>query len=41
MSEPTLWPNQTPVVDGIVPTIDVPQDPDLFDGDYEDLEEEN
>ena len=41
MSEPTPWPNQEPVIDGIIPTIDVPQDPDLFEDDDEDLEEED
>lgn len=38
MSEPTPepqtleepWPNQQPIVDGVVPFEDVPQDPDLF-----------
>ena len=25
-----LWPNQEPVVDGIVPVDEVPQDPDLL-----------
>lgn len=25
------WPNQQPVVDGVVPTFAVSQDPDLFD----------
>ena len=40
MTEPqsieTPWPNQTPVVDGIVPVSEVPQDPDLFDDDTDD-----
>ena len=45
MTEPqsnsTPWPNQTPVVDGIVPVAEVPQDPDLFDDDTDtDLETE-
>lgn len=31
------WPNQTFVVDGIVPASEVPQDPDLFDNDHDDL----
>jgi hypothetical protein len=31
MSEPTPWPNQEEVVDGIVPVEEVPQDPDLLD----------
>lgn len=26
------WPNQDPVVDGITPFNEVPQSPDLFDG---------
>lgn len=33
----TLWSNQTPVVDGIVPVSEVPQDPDLFRADNDDL----
>lgn len=45
MSEPTAepqsleapWPNQTPVVDGVVPVEEVPQDPDLFADDTDDL----
>lgn len=31
------WPNQTPVVDGVVPVEEVPQDPDLFADDTDDL----
>lgn len=27
------WPNQKEVIDGIVPTSEVPQDPDLFEDD--------
>lgn len=27
----TPWPNQQPVVDGVVPTEEISQDPDLFD----------
>lgn len=30
MSESTPWPNRTPVVEGIVPTEEVPQDPDFL-----------
>jgi hypothetical protein len=33
MTEPVPWPNQEPVVDGVVPVELVPQDEDLFDGD--------
>jgi len=33
MSESTPWPNQDPVVDGVVPAEQVPQDEDLFTGD--------
>lgn len=42
MSDP--WPNQTPIVDGVVPVDDVPQDADLFDDDEDDdleMEDEN
>lgn len=41
------WPNQQPVVDGVVPKTLVPQDPNFFDVDPEDAvarvmgEEEN
>lgn len=36
-----LWPNQTPVVDGVVPEDEVDQDPDLFaDEDLSFLDEE-
>jgi len=35
------WPNQQPVVDGIVPTVDVPQDCDLFEDDDDDPEMED
>lgn len=36
----TPWPNQDPVMDGVVPADEVSQDPDLFDEDDidEDLE---
>jgi hypothetical protein len=27
------WPNKTPVVEGLLPTDEVPQDEDLFTGD--------
>jgi hypothetical protein len=30
------WPNQTPVVDGVIPTEEVDQDPDLFEDDDDD-----
>jgi hypothetical protein len=30
MTELTPWPNLTPVVDGIVPAAEVPQEPDLL-----------
>lgn len=30
MTAITPWPNLTPVVDGIVPADEVPQDPDLL-----------
>ena len=41
-TEETLWPNQEEVVDGVVPTDEVSQDPTLFDGDEdEDLEMED
>lgn len=32
------WPNQTPVVEGLVPVEEVSQDPDLFSDDDTDLE---
>lgn len=32
------WPNQMPVVDGLVPVEEVSQDPDLFADDDTDLE---
>jgi hypothetical protein len=31
MDDAILWPNEDPVVDGIVPVDEVPQDPDLLD----------
>lgn len=31
------WPNQQPIVDGVVPADQVPQDPDFFSGDDEPL----
>lgn len=31
MAQLAPWPNQTPVVDGIIPTDQVSQDPTLFD----------
>lgn len=34
------WPNQTPVVDGVIPTEEVEQDPDLFEDDADDPEME-
>ncbi len=34
------WPNQTPVVDGVIPTEEVDQDPDLFEDDDDDPEME-
>lgn len=34
------WPNQTPVVDGVIPTEEVDQDPDLFADDDDDPEME-
>lgn len=43
MSEPhveTPWPNQEPVVDGVVPVEDVPQDPDFLSEEDEDLDVE-
>lgn len=33
VSDDFLWPNQTPVVEGVVPLEEVPQDPNLFDDD--------
>lgn len=39
-TEPQPWPNQEPVVDGIVPTEEVDQDPDLFADDDDDPEME-
>jgi len=37
-----LWPNQKPVVDGVVPDEEISQDPDLFkDEDDLDLEMED
>lgn len=37
----TPWPNQTPVVDGVVPTEEVSQDPDLLENEEDtDLEME-
>lgn len=30
---PPLWPNQKPIVDGVIPTEEIPQLADLFDGD--------
>ncbi|MGG5257445.1 hypothetical protein [Phycicoccus avicenniae] len=37
----TPWPNQTPIVDGVTPEADVPQDPNLFaDDDLSFLDEE-
>lgn len=36
MSELTPWPNQTPVVDGIVPVEEVPQEADFLDIDPDD-----
>jgi hypothetical protein len=39
---PAKWPNQEPVVEGVIPVEEVPQDEDLFDGDDidDDLEED-
>ena len=34
-------PNQCPVIDGVVPTDEIDQSPDLFDGDDEVLEMES
>lgn len=33
------WPNQKPVIDGVTPVVDVSQDPDLFAGDEDSLDE--
>jgi hypothetical protein len=41
-TEPQPWPNQTLVVDGVVPTEEVDQDPDLFaDDDDPEMEMED
>jgi hypothetical protein len=42
MSQPAQqpWPNQEPVVDGVTPLAEVPQTPDLFDADDDDLDRE-
>jgi hypothetical protein len=29
------WPNQQEVIDGVVSTAEVPQDPDFFDNDFD------
>lgn len=34
----TQWPNQKPVVDGVIPTDEVPQNSDLHDDSEADLE---
>ncbi len=41
MSEPTLWPNQTEIVDGVTPVSQVSQDPSLFADSDDDLEMED
>lgn len=33
------WPNSVPVVDGVTPFNEVPQSPDFFEDDDEDLDE--
>lgn len=39
---PTPWPNETTVVDGVVPVEEISQDPTLFDDeDSDDLEMED
>lgn len=34
----TPWPNQQPIVDGVVPAAQVPQNPDFFSGEDESLD---
>jgi hypothetical protein len=38
VSDEFLWPNQTPVVEGVVPVADIPQDQTFFDDDEDDPE---
>jgi hypothetical protein len=38
--EGVAWPNQQPVVDGVIPTDEVDQTPDLFEDDDDDPEME-
>jgi hypothetical protein len=38
-NDPTPWPNKRPVVDGVTPSDEVPQDPDL-EGLDDDLDRE-